>query len=160
QGPDIEDLPAFEVCGYDGVAIFDLPTYVSDYNLTEGLDNADVTFYIDEEDAYEEEIVDEITNTDEFEGEDGQIIYVRVQEENVPCFTVVELPLVVLPMPEVNEDISDYSICEVENNEATFDLTTKYQDIIDDYTDFEINFYLSEDDAQQNENAIDPGDIE
>ena len=158
QGPDVQDLPLYELCGFDGVAEFDLPSRTT--TMLAGLTNGTATFFEDEDDAYDIDSTNEITDPAAFENTtvDAQIIYVRVQEGNSPCFTVIELPLEVLPRPVVNTNIPDYAICEIANGEAEFDLTSI--EVITNPADFDISYYLSSDDARTSTDPIDAVEVD
>ena len=88
--------------------------------------------------------------------ETPQIIWVRITNDTTGCFTLVELPIIVHPLPEAPE-VSDYIICEVATDGvATFDLNTKIPEILggQDPTDLEITFHEVEADADAGINAI------
>lgn len=158
QGPDIQDLPPYELCGLDGTAVFDLTSVTGD--LTTGLSNPVINYYEDEDDAYIDEITNEIADPSVFENTtpDAQTIYVRVQENDSPCFTVIELPLVVLPRPVVYTAIPSYAICEIADGEAIFDLTSI--GVVNNPENFDISYYLSSDDARTSANPIDPDEVD
>src|SRR5699024_2824859 len=90
QGPDVQDLPLYDLCGFDGIAEFDLPSRTT--TMLAGLTNATATFFEDVDDAYDLDSTNNIIDPDTFENTvvDAQTIYVRVQEEGSPCFTVIE----------------------------------------------------------------------
>ena len=89
-----------------------------------------------------------------------EIVYVRVSIDilNVTaCFEIVELELIVNPLPDATAVISPYIICEVPSDgEAVFDLSTKIGEILNgqDPFIFEVLFYENQADADLMINAI------
>lgn len=58
----------------------------------------------------------------------------------------------------VYQDIDDYALCEIENGEAVFDLTSVQ--VIDDPLDYSYDYYTSEVDAETETNAIPVADLD
>jgi gliding motility-associated-like protein len=88
-----------------------------------------------------------------------QTIYVRVtNNDNAQgCFEIVELELIVNPLPDDSVVISDYIICEVPSNgEALFDLSSKIEEILggQDPGIFDVSFYESQGEADAMLNPI------
>ena len=91
-----------------------------------------------------------------------QTIYVRVTipvtaNAHEGCFEIVELVLIVNPLPDATAVIEDYTICEVgSNGTAIFDLTTKIPEVLNgqDPSVFEVSFYETPLDASGATNAI------
>ena len=82
-----------------------------------------------------------------------QTIYVRVTNPLSPlgCFEIVELPVIVNPLPDDTAAVEDYIICEVPfDGLAEFDLTTKIDEILNgqDPSIYQVSFYESLADAQ------------
>jgi len=78
-----------------------------------------------------------------------QIIYVRVTNDTTGCYTIVELSIVVHPLPEA-PDVSDYIICELDTDGfAIFDLTSKTPEVLgsQDATDLVVSYHEVEADA-------------
>ncbi len=85
-----------------------------------------------------------------------QTIYVRITNDTTGCYTIVELPIVVHPLPDAPE-VSDYIICELgTDGSAVFDLTTKIPEILggQDPALFDVTFHQVEADADAGINAI------
>ncbi len=85
-----------------------------------------------------------------------QTIYVRITNDTTGCYTIVELPIVVHPLPDAPE-VSDYIICELgTDGSAVFDLTTKIPEILggQDPALFDVSFHQVEADADAGINAI------
>ncbi len=86
-----------------------------------------------------------------------QIIYVRVTNPTSTCFEIVELELIVNPLPDDTAVIEDYIWCEVNNDGLyIFDLTTKIDEILNgqDPAGFTVSFYENATDAAVPTNAI------
>ena len=89
-----------------------------------------------------------------------EIVYVRVSidiSDVTACFEIVELELIVNPLPDATAVISPYIICEVPSDgEAVFDLSTKIGEILNgqDPFIFEVLFYENQADADFMINAI------
>jgi gliding motility-associated-like protein len=78
------------------------------------------------------------------------------------CYTIVELVLIVNPLPDVATTIEDYIICEANTDgRALFDLTTKIPEILNgqDPAEFTVSFHEVEADAQTGQNAIPQADL-
>ncbi|RKZ99853.1 MAG: hypothetical protein DRQ45_08125, partial [Gammaproteobacteria bacterium] len=89
-----------------------------------------------------------------------QIIYVRTTIDAADpdsCFEIVELELIVDPLPDGSVVISNYIICEIPSDgEAIFDLTTKIDEILNgqDPSIYQVLFYESQADADAMLNPI------
>uniref|UniRef100_UPI0025CDBC15 T9SS type B sorting domain-containing protein n=1 Tax=uncultured Flavobacterium sp. TaxID=165435 RepID=UPI0025CDBC15 len=81
-----------------------------------------------------------------------QTIYIRVESDQTDCFDIVELQLIVRPVPVAMEPEA-YVLCDNGSSDtdgiATFDLTTKEEEILGpmDPGAYSIAFYLSADAA-------------
>ena len=89
-----------------------------------------------------------------------EIVYVRVSIDPTDpqaCFEIVELELIVNPIPDGSAVVTPYIICEIpSDDEAVFDLTTKNAEILNgqDPSLFEVIFYESQAEASAMINAI------
>jgi len=90
-----------------------------------------------------------------------QIIYVRVTapvtNANPGCFEIVELEIIVNPLPDDTAIIEPFVLCEVNSNgSAVFDLTTKDIEVLNgqDDTIFDVLYFEDPADAAANINAI------
>jgi gliding motility-associated-like protein len=141
----------------DGIEVFDLTQregeilngetwHIAYYELLELAIAGDLTTSIQIPNAY--------ANT-----ANPQIIYVRVTGDimNVDsCFEIVELELIVNPLPDDSAMPEPFAICEINSNGiAVFDLTTKIDEILNgqDPGIFEVSFYT---DALEAENKMNP----
>ena len=86
-----------------------------------------------------------------------QTIYVRVTEPSSLCFEIVELQLIVNPLPDDTAVVSDYIICAADDSEiGIFNLETKVDEILGEQTDppFTVSFHLNAADAQSGNRPI------
>ncbi|MDB4591068.1 T9SS type B sorting domain-containing protein [Flavobacteriaceae bacterium] len=94
-----------------------------------------------------------------------EIVYVRVSIDPTDpqaCFEIVELELIVNPIPDGSAVVTPYIICEIpSDDEAIFDLTTKNGEILNgqDPVLFEVLFYESQADADAMLNPIQEPEI-
>ena len=84
---------------------------------------------------------------------------VNVGSDTVPCFVIVEQPILINPIPKVANPIADYQQCVPSLlGTTTFDLTSKYGAILLGTSqlaaNFTISFYNSQANAQSGTNAI------
>ena len=57
--------------------------------------------------------------------------------------------------PSITDPISDYQLCDNDGNGSeTFDLTSKYDEIVNTLTDVTLTYYNTESDANTDTNAI------
>ena len=150
---------AIELCDIndpgDGVEVFDLTI-----RETQILDGAgwDLSYHESYQEAFDG--LNAIATPNAYSNTTNpQIIYVRVVNNATPsaCFEIVELELIVNPLPDATAVVSDYIICEVPSNGmALFDLTTKIPEILNgqDPSVFTVSFYESQVEADQQLNAI------
>ncbi|WP_299892564.1 hypothetical protein, partial [uncultured Lacinutrix sp.] len=91
--------------------------------------------------------------------QDMQTIYVRAENDITGCFTIVELPLVVLPSPVVPLDIEDYVVCDDDNdgfNQFDFETVINPQIFTGGQTpaDFVLTYHTSQVNADSGNNPI------
>jgi gliding motility-associated-like protein len=139
----------------DGTEVFDL-TQVA-LQITGG-SPWDLTYHESYQDAFEDinAIVDPTlySNTS-----NPQTIYVRVENNTISegCFEIVELELIVNPLPVANDAISPLILCEVPSNGfGLFDLSSKVEEILggQDPGIFQVSFYESQAEADGQLNPI------
>ncbi|WP_420378751.1 T9SS type B sorting domain-containing protein [Gilvibacter sp.] len=153
------DPDPIEVCDEvtvgDGIEVIDLTQREAE--IIGGEPGVSATYYETEADATLGDPLLAIADPTAYSNiETPQIIWVRITNDTTGCFTLVELPIIVHPLPEAPE-VSDYIICEVATDGvATFDLNTKLPEILggQDPTDLEITFHEVEADADAGINAI------
>ena len=161
---------ALELCddNDDGiVGGFDLPT--KDAEISGAEVDVTITYYVDLEDAKAgipgTEIMGLHTNIIPF----NDIVYARVTRDVppaiLPCYTIVELPLTVLPLPDVPDEnfINPMQSCDEDGNgQALFDLTANNSSVygVQNPMDFlPITYYTSELDAGVPTNEIVAPDV-
>ncbi|MGM0636272.1 MAG: choice-of-anchor L domain-containing protein, partial [Bacteroidota bacterium] len=173
---EIEEIPNAESCSIEqdaDTALFDF-TQIIDYILediedeTINSDELEFSFFTSEDDAIANE--NTIENFEEFEAENGVPIFVRIddlsnideddEDENIiPCFTIFEFETEILVRPIIDE-IESLEECGDFTYTQEFDLTAAENYINEDniYNVEITGFYLSEVDAENEENTIDnPG---
>ncbi|WP_152487243.1 T9SS type B sorting domain-containing protein [Winogradskyella psychrotolerans] len=157
ESPDINlDNQWINACEQDedGFEAFDLTTVIDD--VLQGLTGLDVSFHITNEDAISNmnPIADPenyINTTPNF-----QIIYIRVQDPLTGCNTIVELELHSNIILTTFSNVT-FIVCDDVSNDgiADFDLNAVEADLKDDYDEFDVSFYLTEDDRENDINALD-----
>ena len=161
--PDPEDPDPIILCDVTDITGPNDLTEVFDLTIREAqiLDGEtwDVSYYNSFEDAVDDNAAIAVptayTNVST-----PEIIYVRVSIDlaNVDaCFEIVELELIVNPIPDDSAVITPYIICEIPGDgEAVFDLTSKIDEILNgqDPTIFEVIFYESQAEADAMINEI------
>lgn len=139
----------------DGVEIFDLT--IREAQILNG-NNWTLGYYESYNEAVNEEneiVAPELTayqNTS-----NPQIIYVRTTSPTSLCFEIVELQLIVNPLPDDTALVSPYIVCSPDNNEiGVFNLETKVEEILGNQPQppFEVSFYIDPIDAENQTNAI------
>ncbi|MBT0609208.1 T9SS type B sorting domain-containing protein, partial [Aequorivita echinoideorum] len=153
--PDIETPEPIVFCDTEGIGFQEFDLTVRNAEILNG-EVGTISYHLNLEDA--EDNTNPILNFTTYTNVETpqQIIYVRVTNDTTGCYSIVELILIVNPLPEISE-ISDYTICEVNTDGfATFDLTTKITEILNGQNpmDFEVSFYESQSDADNGLNAI------
>lgn len=120
--------------------------------------NWDLTYFESYDDAVNQEDAIPANETTEYQNTSNpQTIYVRVTNPDSGCFEIVELELIVNPLPDDSAEVSDYIICAADDSEiGIFNLETKVPEILGEQTDppFTVSFYLDQDDAENQTNAI------
>ena len=133
----------------DGFADFDLT--VRDAQIINGQPNTFVTYYEDVVDA-DAGNTNFIALPTAFENTtiDTQIVFARLEETILGCYDVVELVLTVNAAPAITDPIEDYALCDNDEDlTEIFDLTSKYDEIVNTLSDITLTYYNSEADASQ-----------
>ena len=149
----------FEVCDElpnDGFAVFDLTT--KDDEITGSNPEAVVSYF--------ETLLDAENNTNPIPDPTMytnivlgfQTIFARADNINsIDCFNVVPLEIQVNDSPAITDPISDYIICDNdEDGIEVFDLTTKDAEIANILVNLTITYHTSEPDAEAGVGAIVP----
>ncbi len=138
----------------DGFADFDLT--VRDAQIINGQPNTFVTYYEDVVDA-EAGNTNFIALPTAFENTtiDTQIVFARLEETILGCYDVVELVLTVNAAPAITDPIEDYALCDNDEDlTEIFDLTSKYDEIVNTLSDITLTYYNSEASAEVPSNPI------
>lgn len=138
---------------HDGFAGFDLTTIIDD--VLNGLTGVSTSFHETYDDAISgaNPIINETNYNNTLP--DEQIVYIRVVDDNTGCVSVTPIELHTnLLLSATN--IRTFSLCD-ENNDNTqdFNLSNIAVAIINDLPDVTITFYETEDDRDNQINAID-----
>ena len=135
----------------DGIADFNLTQ--ADIEIINGQTNNFVTYHetLAQAEAGTDALVSPYTNT----VPNTQTIFARLEEDVLGCYDVTQLVLQVDPAPSITDPISDYQLCDNDGDGSeTFDLTSKYDEIVNTLTDITITYYNTEADANVDTNAI------
>src|SRR5690625_1381233 len=132
---------------------FDLTSSLVDF--VENPQDFDIYFFENEEDALEGNPDNSLDNPEEFSAGSGEtIIYVRINSQQGACFVLVHIILNVFETPVINET-QDLQACGADQA-FIFDLTQQENLILGDQNsdDFEILYFLSQEDAEENQQAL------
>jgi gliding motility-associated-like protein len=158
--PQATEGLTIEVCDNDtdGVGTFDLAAIVDDILGSYDPAGHTVSFHLTQGDAIAGTAA--ISNVLGFQGT-TQTIWVRLRDNATGCFDVVELGLVVNPLPLLPPTPTGaavpYSKCDYDNpgdEIEIFDLTTQIPGILNGQTGISVNFYETQGDAQGGTGAI------
>ncbi len=145
-------LTDFVVCDDDDIFTFNLNT--KDNEILGGLDPANFTISYHETDLDANTDVNRLnqnfTNTS-----NPQTITARFENNMTGCFIITSFNLMININPIINSP-SLIEICDddVVDGFTTFDLTLRNNEIIGDQTDVEVQYYLSQDDADTGRNPL------
>jgi hypothetical protein len=74
-----------------------------------------------------------------------QIIFARLEEDILGCYDIETIVLHVDPAPSITDPISEYPLCDNdENGTEIFDLTSKYDEIVNTLSDITLTYYNTE----------------
>ena len=135
----------------DGIADFNLTE--ADTEIINGQTNNFVTYHetLAQAEAGTDALVSPYTNT----VPNVQTIFARLEEDVIGCYDVTQLVLQVDPAPSITDPISDYQLCDNDGDGSEiFDLTSKYDEIVNTLTDVTLTYYNAEADANADTNAI------
>ena len=135
----------------DGIAEFNLTE--ADTDIINGQTNNFVTYHetLAQAEAGTDALVSPYTNT----VPNIQTIFARLEEDVLGCYDVTQVLLQVNPSPSITFPLSDYRLCDNDGDGSeTFDLTSKFDEIVNTQTDITLAFYNTETDANTHTNAI------
>ncbi|EDP95372.1 CUB domain-containing protein [Kordia algicida OT-1] len=153
----------------NGMLVFDLTQ--SEAEIVNNESNVTVSYHTTQEDADGDinPIADPTMHTVDMANANmnGQvIIYVRVESDiqidsnMLPCYKVVELPVVVHPLPELTDIAFNYVFCEYDNDDVgqfDWDVVTSSLDLLTApqmVADFTVTYHPTVADALANTNAL------
>src|SRR5690554_4116874 len=144
-------ISPLEVCDddYDGSAEFNLADALSD--IMNGLDLSlhTVSYHPTQNDArLDENAIGNFANYDSASGS----VWVRVEDDQTGCFDVVELTLVVNPLPVVSlPEVERYVLCDDDQDGyMIFDLETRIAGIVNGQAGLTVTFHDTYADAESN----------
>src|SRR5690554_109396 len=151
------DPTPLEMCddNNDGFAEFDLT--LKDVEITNGETNVTIRYYTTREraeiGALDNQITGLYTNDDPY----FDSVWARVEKTRTGCYAIVELELVVNPLPDAPiSELEDLLACDEGAASAEFDLTQNEALVYGSQSpnDFSISYHTSEDDANIGLNPI------
>src|SRR5690554_2545609 len=144
-------ISPLEVCDddYDGSAEFNLTDALSD--IMNGLDLSlhTVSYHPTQNDArLDENAIGNFANYDSASGS----VWVRVEDDQTGCFDVVELALVVNPLPVVSlPEVERYVLCDDDQDGyMVFDLESRIAGIVNGQAGLTVSFHDTYADAESN----------
>ncbi len=161
DNPSINTEPQYlDACDadHDGFATFDLTSVIAD--VLQGITGVNVTFHLSQEDA--DLGVNAIANETNYQNiiSYEQIVFIRVENQTTGCASITPIELHTnLLLTATN--LRDINLCDVGNDgQEEFDLVAIALGIIGDLEDLleidiTIDFYLTEEDRDNQVNAID-----
>ena len=161
DNPSINTDPQYlDACDtdHDGFASFDLTSVIAD--VLQGTTGVNVTFHLTQEDA--DLGVNAIANQNNYQNiiSNEQTVYIRVENQTSGCASITPIELHTnLLLSATN--LNDISLCDIGNDgQEEFDLAEIASTIIGDLgiileIDITIDFYLTENDRDNQINAID-----
>ena len=154
-------IPPVEECDNDGdgMAIFDL----TDVSVSGAIINGEpiaLSFHESEQAAIDN--VDPVPDPSMYSASDGTILYVRAVDTDpnttTECVDIITITLVVLPPPDVPQDLPTLAECDDDQDgEVIIDLTQNEGLIFSNITDpttVTLTYHLSQTDAETNTDAI------
>ncbi|WP_179320620.1 T9SS type B sorting domain-containing protein [Winogradskyella helgolandensis] len=160
---EFQDLPAINLddqtinaceVDEDGFESFDLTSIIDD--VLQGISGLDLSFHETEFDAHNN--LNPIADADNYQNtiEGFQQLYIRVQDPTTGCYTVTKLSLYTnIIRTELSGNV--FIVCDDISNDgmANFDLNEVQTELLDGYDEFEVTFFLTEDDRTNAINEID-----
>ncbi|SDH74217.1 T9SS type B sorting domain-containing protein [Winogradskyella thalassocola] len=138
----------------DGFEDFDLTSIIDD--VLQGITGLDVSFHVTEFDAHNN--LNPIADPEDYQNttEGFQLLYIRVEDPTTGCYTITKLGLYA-NIIKTNFSGQVFIVCDDISNDgiADFDLNDVEIELIDGYDEFEVQFFLTEDDRTNNTNELD-----
>ncbi|MCK8481613.1 T9SS type B sorting domain-containing protein [Psychroserpens algicola] len=152
QSPDANPASPISMCDedYDGIVVFDLTQAEFDI-LDVRQDDITVTYFETTNDL--ESNTNAISDPSQYTNlTNPQTVFIRVTNTISDCFVSVPLELDV-NLPPAIHDFETYDICDTATQ--TTDLTEINSSLLDQTANVLVNYYASETDARNQENALD-----
>ena len=145
-----KNVPALlEECDddYDGIAQFDLTDALADIMNTLDISLHTITYHLSENEARNN--ANAIPNFTNYSSASGSV-WVRVEDNDTGCFDVVELILIVNPLPVVSmPEVDRYVLCDDDDDGyMIFDLETQIAGIINGQAGLTVTFHDTYADAE------------
>ena len=140
---------------YDGFANFNLNEVID--QVLQGITNVTVSFHETLEDAQSGS--NPIDNPSTYQNivTSQQLVFIRVEDNTTGCASVRHFEIHT-NLLLTGTEIRNFAVCDVDNDgEETFNLNNIATIIINDLPDVSINFYLTEEDRDQQINALNLG---
>ncbi|WP_282044534.1 hypothetical protein, partial [Winogradskyella flava] len=163
--PQIIQLNAIEFCDNegdisDGISTIDLGVLIPSIRGTQNQAETTITFHESQDDADNRTspLPLSYTNTEAF----NETIFVRIENAlNTVCYSTSSFQLTINAIPEAN-DISITQCDEdgIPEGFTVFNINSFVDDIIGNASDRLVSFYVSQTDAENDENAIDGNNFE
>ncbi len=162
DNPSISTEPQYlDACDadHDGFAFFDLTSVVAD--ILQGTTGVNVTFHETQEDA--DLGTNAIANETNYQNivSDEQIVFIRVENQTTGCASITPIELHTnLLLTATN--LRDFTLCDIGNDgqeefsliNMTAEILLDLEEVLD--VEITIDFYLTENDRDNQVNAIDP----
>ena len=147
--PSLSEAEPLAECDddYDGTTLFNLEN--AQYQVFDRFQNNIAIHYFEDINAVDDNTL-AITNPTSYLSE-SKTVFIKYTNNQTTCYTVISLPLEVLPLTEVNFN-GTYPICD--NDTDTFDLSTMNPILVDDTNSVSISYFNSLTDAQNNTGAL------
>ena len=130
----------------DGEAVFTLTD--ADADIINGQTGVFVTYYLNQIEADLGDPLDELVSPYTNTTPDTQTIVARLEENILGCYATVEITLIVNDAPAIADPIIDYPLCDNDQDGTeNFDLTSKYNEIINTLSDIILTYYNTAADA-------------
>ncbi|MFN3969694.1 MAG: hypothetical protein ACK4HO_12380, partial [Flavobacterium sp.] len=158
--PEATEPDDYELCDYTGQTgfeSFDLTTTVPQILGNIDPTTVTVTFHTTQVDAQDDtNAIGGVTNYIN-QTQWNQTLYVRVEFNTTGCYDIVELDLIVNPLPNATQpNYPQYTLCDYNGaiGFETFDLASQVTPVLLGQTGMIVTFYPSLTDAQNDTNAI------
>lgn len=155
--PMLNQIDNWSACDedQDGFYEFDLTNLIPEILGNQSENNFSIMFYstLDDLNNNENGLPMLYTNEDAFTTEE---IFYKILRNNSNCFQFSSFFINVLDKP-ISNQIDDWKVCDEDANGVyEFDLSSLKQQILGDQNenDFDVNFYLSQDDAENHLNQL------